>query len=139
MWGNGPNSVDAVRGLVVVAVEADPKTDPRRVVFFRSNGDYVADVKVGALPDMVTFTPEGDHVLVANEAEASGYGNAYAANPEGSVSVISTRNVGRRGVIAVRTVGRVGGRTYAFVGLERIGGLVVSTSALPRPRSSCGG
>ncbi len=104
-WGTGVNSVDAVRGLVAVAVEADPKTDPGRVVFFRPNGDYVADVKVGALPDMVTFTPEGDHVLVANEGEASGYGNAYAANPEGSVSVISTRNVGRRGVIAVRTVG----------------------------------
>ena len=36
---------------------------------------------------MITFTPDGDYVLVANEGEPSGYG-AGQVDPEGSVSII---------------------------------------------------
>lgn len=44
-------------------------------------------VRVGALPDMLTFTPDGDYLLVANEGEPSGYGPGFV-DPEGSVSII---------------------------------------------------
>lgn len=92
-WGAGPNSVDVHGGLVAVAVEADPKTDPGRVVFFTRDGRHITDVQVGALPDMVTFTPDGRSLLVANEGEPSGYGEPDTADPEGTVSIIDTARV----------------------------------------------
>ena len=104
-WGAGPNSVDVSRDLVAVAVEAAPKTDPGTVVFFTTKGRFVAAVPVGALPDMLTFTDDGDTLLVANEGEASGYGTPDAVNPEGSVSIISTRGLTSRRGPEVRTAG----------------------------------
>jgi LVIVD repeat len=91
-WGAGPNSVDVSESLVAVAVESNPKTDPGTVVFFRHDGTYVAHVTVGALPDMVAFTDDGDQVVVANEGEPSGY-NGQGVDPEGSISIISTERL----------------------------------------------
>src|SRR5262245_1574625 len=52
-YGGNPNSVAVNnRGLVAVAVEAIPKTDPGMVVFFDTDGVEVAAVQVGALPNM---------------------------------------------------------------------------------------
>jgi len=89
-YGDGVNSVAAKKGLVAVAVEADPKQDPGKVVFFDSDGNYLHDVTVGALPDMVTFTNNGKKVLVANEGEPDNYctGNN---DPEGSISIIDLK------------------------------------------------
>ena len=89
-FGAGPNSVAATDGLVAVAVEADDKTDPGRVVFLNPVGKVLGQVQVGALPDMVTFTPDGRTVVVANEGEPSGY-LSDSVDPEGTVSVISVR------------------------------------------------
>ena len=84
------------KGVVAVAVEAPIKTDPGAVRFFDTNGSAThPGVTVGALPDMLTFTPNHDYLLVANEGEPSGYGTPPAgqtfADPEGSVSVIDIR------------------------------------------------
>ena len=91
-----PNSVAVDKGVVAVAVEAPIKTDPGAVRFFDTNGSAMhPGVTVGALPDMLTFTPNHDYLLVANEGEPSGYGTPPAgqtfADPEGSVSVIDIR------------------------------------------------
>ncbi|MBK1645489.1 alkaline phosphatase [Thiocapsa imhoffii] len=83
--GGVVNSVDVHRGLLVAAVEAHPKTDPGQAVFFDADGRILASVQVGALPDMITFTPDGRRVLVANEGEPS---DDYSIDPEGSVSII---------------------------------------------------
>ncbi len=80
-----PNSVDVHDGLVAVALEADPKTDPGTVAFFTADGTELAAVEVGALPDMLTFSPNGRFVLVANEGEPN---DDYSVDPEGSISVI---------------------------------------------------
>ena len=69
-----PNSVAVRDGVVAIAIEAPVKTDPGRVGFYRTNGELLTTVQVGALPDMLTFTPDGDYLLVANEGEPSGYG-----------------------------------------------------------------
>ena len=81
------NSVD-VRddGLVVVAVESDVKTDPGWLLAFDGRElETLGAVRVGALPDMVTFTPDGSRAVVANEGEPS---DDYTVDPEGSVSIV---------------------------------------------------
>ena len=87
-YGAGLNSVDTHDGLVAVAVEASPKTDPGKVVFIDARTLAVRGaVTVGALPDMLTFDGDGERVLVANEGEPVSY-LPGAVNPEGSVSIV---------------------------------------------------
>lgn len=83
--GVAANSVAVKNGIVAVAIEASPKTDPGTVAFYNADGRLLKSVKVGALPDMVTFSPDGRKVLTANEGEPS---DDYAVDPEGSVSII---------------------------------------------------
>lgn len=85
--GQGATSVAVRAGIVAVAIEADPATAPGRVAFFTPAGDLISSVTVGSLPDMVTFSPDGRWLLVANEGEPDGY-CAGGTDPEGSVSVI---------------------------------------------------
>jgi 2',3'-cyclic-nucleotide 2'-phosphodiesterase (5'-nucleotidase family) len=84
-FGSGANSVAIANGIVAVAVEAEEKTDPGSVVFFDIDGNFLKAVTVGALPDMVTFTPDGTKVLVANEGQPN---DDYTVDPEGSISII---------------------------------------------------
>jgi DNA-binding beta-propeller fold protein YncE len=81
----GVNSVAVDNGLIVVAVEADPKTDNGYVAFYNTDGTYLRAVEAGALPDMVTFTPNGQFVVVANEGEPN---SDYSIDPNGSVTII---------------------------------------------------
>lgn len=75
-------SVAVKNGVIAAAVPATPVQDAGQVVFLTPDGAIVTTVTVGALPDMLTFTPDGQKVLVANEGEPGG------TDPEGSVSVI---------------------------------------------------
>lgn len=85
--GASANSVAVSDGIVAVAIEADPKTDPGSVVFYdAATLARLGEVAVGALPDMLTFTPDGTRVLVANEGEPNA---DYSVDPEGSISIIT--------------------------------------------------
>ncbi|WP_078552454.1 choice-of-anchor I family protein [Bacillus alkalicellulosilyticus] len=75
--------------FIAFAVPAHPRTDNGRVVIATSNGDVLTHVEVGALPDMLTFTPDGNTILVANEGEPN---DSYTIDPEGSVSIIDVTN-----------------------------------------------
>ncbi|MCB1800226.1 MAG: choice-of-anchor I family protein [Gammaproteobacteria bacterium] len=89
--GGAPNSVAVKNGIVAVAVEnGTDKQQPGKVMFFAAdaagtNPAPTAEIEVGALPDMVTFTPDGMTLLVANEAEPS---DDYTVDPVGTISVI---------------------------------------------------
>lgn len=85
-YGANVNSVDVRDGIVVAAVQADPKTDPGTVVFLDRDGAFLSSVRVGALPDMLTFTPDGKYVVVANEGEPN---DAWTVDPKGSITVIT--------------------------------------------------
>ncbi|MCB9099412.1 MAG: choice-of-anchor I family protein [Anaerolineales bacterium] len=84
-FGGSANSVAVKDGLAAVAIEAETKQDPGQVVFLDTDGNLLNSVEVGALPDMVTFTPDGQKVLVANEGEPN---DDYTVDPEGSISII---------------------------------------------------
>ena len=88
------NSVAIHDGLAALAIESTvDRTLPGRVVFYdtwtrRQDG---ADVPVGSLPDMLTFTPNGKQVLVANEGTPNPRptpAGLSAVDPVGSVSII---------------------------------------------------
>ena len=83
-----PNSVDVHDGVMAIAIQAPVKTDPGVVAFYTTDGVALGAARVGSLPDMLVFTSDGRHVLVANEAEPSGYGSAADVDPEGSVSIV---------------------------------------------------
>ncbi|MGE3933214.1 MAG: hypothetical protein AB7F67_08175, partial [Rhodospirillaceae bacterium] len=84
----GANSVAVKNGIVAVAVEAAVKQDPGKVAFYSTGGSFLGAVPVGALPDMLTFTPDGTRVLVANEGEPNSYNQPTSVDPVGSVSII---------------------------------------------------
>ena len=84
--GAEANSVAVRNGIVAVAVQAAVKTDPGFVALYRASDlALLGQADVGALPDMLVFTPDGKTLLVANEGEPS---DDYQIDPEGSVSVI---------------------------------------------------
>lgn len=88
--GAGANSVAVHKGLVAVAIEAEDKQAPGLVAFYDAiDLGLINSIPVGALPDMVTFTPNGRYLLVANEGEPN---DDYTVDPEGSVSIIDLRH-----------------------------------------------
>ena len=93
LLGGVANSVAVKNGLVAIAIEAEDKQAPGRVVFFNANAaefnEPLKVVEVGALPDMLTFTPDGTKVIVANEGEPN---DEYTIDPEGSISIIDLSN-----------------------------------------------
>lgn len=99
--GASANSVAVHDGLIAVAIEAVDRQAAGKIAFYDAESlVLLKTVTVGALPDMVTFAPNGRFVLVANEGEPNA---DYTNDPEGSVSVIDLR----RGVAhaTVRTAG----------------------------------
>ncbi|MFD2603326.1 choice-of-anchor I family protein [Flavobacterium suzhouense] len=81
----GVTSVAVKNGLVAVASPANPEHLDGSVVFFDTNGTFINQVTVGALPDNISFTPDGTKVLTANEGQPN---SDYSIDPEGSVSII---------------------------------------------------
>jgi 2',3'-cyclic-nucleotide 2'-phosphodiesterase/3'-nucleotidase/5'-nucleotidase len=82
-YGDGANSIAVKDGVLAAAVENEDGNLPGEAVFFDVEGNYLSQVMVGVLPDMLTFTPDGSKVLVANEGEPTDDGD-----PEGSISII---------------------------------------------------
>jgi 2',3'-cyclic-nucleotide 2'-phosphodiesterase (5'-nucleotidase family) len=84
----GINSVAVSNGVIAVAVENAVKSDNGFVAFYSTaDGSLLKIVEVGALPDMLVFTADGQKLLVANEGERDG-----AIDAPGSVSLIDLSN-----------------------------------------------
>jgi 2',3'-cyclic-nucleotide 2'-phosphodiesterase/3'-nucleotidase/5'-nucleotidase len=81
-----PNSVAVKGDFVAVAVADDPATNNGSVEIFDADGNFLISYEVGALPDMVTFSPDGNYILSANEGEPNGI------DPAGSISIIDISN-----------------------------------------------
>lgn len=85
-----PNSVAVNNGVLAVAVEATVKQDPGFILVYNTDDQtLINDYTVGALPDMVTFTKNGQIILSANEGEPN---DDYTVDPNGTVSIINLKN-----------------------------------------------
>lgn len=82
-------SVAVKNGIVAIAVPSADEAKPKGsvVLIDPAAPDRPKVIRVGVLPDMITFTPDGTKVLTADEAEP---GDLYDA--EGTVSVIDLTN-----------------------------------------------
>ncbi|MFC7475568.1 choice-of-anchor I family protein [Dankookia sp. GCM10030260] len=88
------NSIAARDGVLAIAAEAVPKTDPGIVAVLDiawQDGHFVSQERltagVGAQPDQIAFDAGGSRLLTANEGEPDSY-LADGIDPEGSVSII---------------------------------------------------
>ncbi|OIQ22437.1 MAG: hypothetical protein BM557_00160 [Flavobacterium sp. MedPE-SWcel] len=81
----GITSVAVNNGTVAIASPNANEQLNGSVVFFDTDGTFISQVTVGALPDNISFTPDGTKVITANEGQPN---EDYSVDPEGSVSVI---------------------------------------------------
>ena len=85
-YGGYVNSVSVSNGKLAAAIESTNKQAAGKIVVFNtSTYAEIKSINVGALPDMVTFSPDGNYIISANEGEPS---NDYLNDPEGSVSIV---------------------------------------------------
>ncbi|WP_443936602.1 choice-of-anchor I family protein [Pedobacter sp. MW01-1-1] len=86
----GINSVSVSNGLLAIALDgADKQGNGEVVVLKTADLTEVKKITVGAMPDMVTFSPDGNYILSANEGEPN---DVYTVDPVGSVSIINIKN-----------------------------------------------
>lgn len=86
-YAGGINSVAVKNGKLAGALQGVDKTQQGTVVVFDTSTYALLGIaKVGALPDMLTFSPDGKFILTADEGEAK---DDYSYDPVGSVSIIA--------------------------------------------------
>jgi len=79
-------AIHSASNTMVAVIAAEPETNNGYAAFYQaSDGTFLAAVEVGALPDSVAISPDGNTVVVANEGQPS---DDYTVDPDGSISVI---------------------------------------------------
>lgn len=87
--GGVANSVAVSGGRLAIALEAANKQANGSVVIVDTRTlTVLRTVPVGAMPDMVTYSPNGRYIVTADEGEPN---PAYTVDPVGSVSIIDVQ------------------------------------------------
>ena len=84
-YGAQANSVTTHGNWVAAAVENTNKQAPGSAVFFDLNGNFIASLAIGSLPDNISTSKNGRVVMVACEGEPN---DDFTIDPEGTVAVI---------------------------------------------------
>ncbi|XWW44413.1 choice-of-anchor I family protein [Fibrella sp. USSR17] len=88
--GGVANSVAVSNGKLAIALEATNKQAAGSVLIVDTRSLAVEKtIPVGALPDMVTYSPDGRYIVTADEGEPNA---GYTIDPVGSVSIIDVSN-----------------------------------------------
>ena len=83
--------VNTDQNLVAIAVQNAGYAANGVIVTLNYDGKFVSKYDAGVQPDMVTFSPNGNYILSANEGEPrEGYGEG-ATDPMGSVTVVDLK------------------------------------------------
>ena len=89
----GVQSLDISGNLLAIAVANATKNLSGVIAFYTldANGSatFVRKVTVGVLPDGVAFSPNGKHLVVANEGEPLKNSATSVSDAEGSISIIA--------------------------------------------------
>lgn len=102
---DGVTSVVARGNVGAVALPDAQKRNGYVALFDTTTLQVTGYVEVGSLPDMLTFTPDGTRILVANEGEPNA---DYSVDPKGSVSIV---DVASRSVTTIGFEGLNGTQT----------------------------
>ena len=91
VYNGASNSVSVYDGKLAVALEstANKQENGKVIVFKTSDYSVIKQINVGALPDMVTFSPDGKYIMTANEGEPNA---DYSVDPDGTISIIDVTN-----------------------------------------------
>ena len=85
----GVTSVNIYGDLLAAAVPSSTVTNNGYLKIYNIAEDgaltLAKSLRVGVLPDMVTFSPDGSMIITANEGQPN---DAYTVDPEGSISII---------------------------------------------------
>jgi hypothetical protein len=135
----GINSVAIKNGVAAFAIENSSRSERGIIQFYDTTSRSLLggnnNIKVGSLPDMLTFTPDGKRLLVANEGTPDfGSGvNEYGApsasvnaatfeapkyDPFGSVSIIDMTNRTLNATIGFAGVRQVGSNLRTATGMD---------------------
>lgn len=83
--------IDTHRNVIAVAVQAKDYDRPGKIALLNYSGKLIRLLTVGVQPDMLTFTPDHNSLLVANEGEPrQGYGTG-TTDPKGSVTIVNLK------------------------------------------------
>ncbi|SDT94397.1 choice-of-anchor I domain-containing protein [Desulfobacula phenolica] len=63
----------------------NPDIGGGKILLYSTSGDFKGFANVGSLPDMVTFLPDGNCLISANEGEPN---DNYSVDPKGSISIV---------------------------------------------------
>ncbi|MBC7743756.1 MAG: choice-of-anchor I family protein [Flavobacterium sp.] len=121
---SGVNSVAVYNGILAIAVNGLDKQDNGKVIILNATTfKQVCLVTVGAMPDMVIFSPDGKYIVTADEGEPSA---DYVNDPLGTISIIDTEN--KYAVKTLNFAGFEGGKAALFAAGFRVFGLNASFS-----------
>lgn len=77
--------------VIAVAVQEEQYDANGAILILDYEGNYITHFEAGVQPDMVTFTPDGNYVLCANEGEPRhGYGD-NVTDPKGSITLVNIK------------------------------------------------
>lgn len=81
-----PNSVAVYDGVLAIAIENADKQQLGTIDTYDTETLVLKDSYIaGALPDMVSFSPNGKYLVSANEGEPN---DDYTIDPEGSITIV---------------------------------------------------
>jgi hypothetical protein len=122
LFGGAISSVSSVAadplnrgfGVATVIPTDNAGTVGKLAIFDPVAGTLLTSLNLGFNPDMVTFTPDGTKLLIANEGEPS----AAGVNPAGSVSVVDLTGILNAAGAAGLTDASVTTRDFSSVDLS---------------------